>query len=582
MERLLKAGFRVPQFVIVERVEDVVFEADSYAVRSNASSEDLSGSSMAGQFLTLLDLPAADLRWAISEVMARGSESVIVQEFIEPEYAGILFTRSPLGGREMVIEYHRGIGEEVVSGKVLPLREEFYFEEKREFGLPFLAELREAGRRIEQLFGFPQDIEWCFAKGELYFLQARAITSLSTEQFEAMKFLERELPKDQDFFYKKTAICEVAPRPCRETLDLLQAIYREGGPVDSVYERHGMKYEERDFLRVVGGELFVDMEEEARTLYPAYGYLNRRYEFKLMHFGGFWRSLVNGWRLGRISLHEYEDLRAKVKRGLGRKLDQGLGLEARREFFLEEYRVIFEVNLLAELAFRRLSKLLSREKVAVAEILAGNFEREFEGVMHFEAKGLKGNGLDLADLSEFVMVDSRHELSEGVKDWYANLSEHKRHRLIPYCVQAQRFVALRENARWLTVRLVNYLREVMEVSAVAGGMSLPAVLRGRFVEEERKVMLVSPGEAIGVLHEEAEISKGDILYVSDLRPDLTKYFGVVNGIVAENGGMLSHLAIMAREAGLAVLVGVGRRELEEMGVRVGDKVQVRSDKLEIK
>ncbi len=204
----------------------------------------------------------------------------------------------------------------------------------------------------------------------------------------------------------------------KKGLELLSAIYREGGPVNSVYRRYGLSYRAK----------------------------------------GFWSRLWNRLRLGRISLHHYEDLRAKVKRGLAMRLDSNLGFAARREIFMNEYAVIFEVNLLANLAVARLAKLLRREKVAVAEILAGSFETEFEGVLHFEGAGLKGNGLDLDDFSDFVMREMRHELTEGAREWYLGLSEKERHNLIPYCLQAQRLWALRESARWLTVRLVNYLR----------------------------------------------------------------------------------------------------------------------------
>jgi len=51
----------------------------------------------------------------------------------------------------------------------------------------------------------------------------------------------------------------------------------------------------------------------------------------------------------------------------------------------------------------------------------------------------------------------------------------------------------------------------------------------------------------------------------------------VAGIVAENGGMLSHLAIMAREFGVPVLVGVGREE-----VKFGERVEITSEKLKVK
>jgi pyruvate,water dikinase len=38
--------------------------------------------------------------------------------------------------------------------------------------------LGETGLRIEAVFGFPQDIEWAYEKGELFILQSRNIRTL--------------------------------------------------------------------------------------------------------------------------------------------------------------------------------------------------------------------------------------------------------------------------------------------------------------------------------------------------------------------------------------------------------------------
>jgi phosphohistidine swiveling domain-containing protein len=62
-----------------------------------------------------------------------------------------------------------------------------------------------------------------------------------------------------------------------------------------------------------------------------------------------------------------------------------------------------------------------------------------------------------------------------------------------------------------------------------------------------------------------------ILYTSLLSPDLTKYFDRIVGIVSESGGLLSHLAIVAREHHLPVVVNV---TIREKGFTIGDEVSV--------
>ena len=52
--------------------------------------------------------------------------------------------------------------------------------------------------------------------------------------------------------------------------------------------------------------------------------------------------------------------------------------------------------------------------------------------------------------------------------------------------------------------------------------------------------------------------QGSVLVTTTLTPGLGPLLSRLNGIVAETGSVLSHLAILAREAGVATVVGYGR------------------------
>lgn len=110
------------------------------AVRSSAVGEDSRDASFAGTHVTVLGLlggqavvdavrqvhaSAADPgalayrdRLAVAGVIRMG---VVVQEMVDADVAGVLFTRNPLtGADELVIEASWGLGEAVVSGLVTP------------------------------------------------------------------------------------------------------------------------------------------------------------------------------------------------------------------------------------------------------------------------------------------------------------------------------------------------------------------------------------------------------------------------------------------------------------------------------
>lgn len=110
------------------------------AVRSSAIGEDSQDASFAGAHLTLLGLVGGDAvvdavrrvhasavepaALAYRDLLAVDGEirmGVVVQEMVDADVAGVLFTRNPVtGADELVIEASWGLGEAVVAGLVTP------------------------------------------------------------------------------------------------------------------------------------------------------------------------------------------------------------------------------------------------------------------------------------------------------------------------------------------------------------------------------------------------------------------------------------------------------------------------------
>lgn len=205
-----------------------------YAVRSSATAEDLPEASFAGQQDTFLNIHGVEalLRavhqcWvslftdrAILYRIRNGFShrdvqlSVVVQQMVEPDVSGILFTADPTTGRRHVaaIDASYGLGEALVSGmvsadqilvdkrlaqvidkkigdKLLAIRpspDGGTFQEANPDELQHSCalsdqqaiELATIGDQIEAHFGRPQDIEWAIADGAIHILQSRPITSL--------------------------------------------------------------------------------------------------------------------------------------------------------------------------------------------------------------------------------------------------------------------------------------------------------------------------------------------------------------------------------------------------------------------
>ena len=206
--KLLSYGFRVPDFFVIpadtnimsidfkNELEEKVKKIDSelFVVRSSGTQEDSDRRSFAGQYNTELNVKKKDLYEAILRVVASSHSAtvkeyaqhftaekadhiaVIVQKQINPEKAGVLFTRSPFSNNEIVVEEVDGLGEALVSGKVTP-RHKTFSKNKYFFDFEYEKELLDAAIKLERLEGKPLDVEWAY-DGNLYFLQMRPITTI--------------------------------------------------------------------------------------------------------------------------------------------------------------------------------------------------------------------------------------------------------------------------------------------------------------------------------------------------------------------------------------------------------------------
>jgi rifampicin phosphotransferase len=207
-------------------------EKNTFAVRSSATAEDLPTASFAGQQDTYLNIigKQAILKhiskcWAslftdraVVYRMQNGFDqrnvhlSVVVQKMVFPQAAGILFTADPVTSNRKVlsIDASFGLGEALVSGlinaDVYKVRngrlidkkiatkklavyglndggtkiQEIEYERQNRQALSDeqILQLEQLGRKIEEHFGHPQDIEWCLVDDRFYIVQSRPITTL--------------------------------------------------------------------------------------------------------------------------------------------------------------------------------------------------------------------------------------------------------------------------------------------------------------------------------------------------------------------------------------------------------------------
>jgi pyruvate, water dikinase len=224
-------------------------EAEYVAVRSSATAEDLPEASFAGQQETYLNIKGEDAVvlavqncWA-SLFTARAvyyrkkngfstaqvGLSAVIQKMVQSDVSGVMFTVDPNGNMDhILIEAGLGLGETVVSGSITPddyivdsksfkiLDKKINYQEwmlakqgkenvridlgrargtKQKLPDDFVIKLAKIGKQIETHYAKPMDIEWALEGKEMYIVQARPITAISSAAKEGVQTTDAPIIK---------------------------------------------------------------------------------------------------------------------------------------------------------------------------------------------------------------------------------------------------------------------------------------------------------------------------------------------------------------------------------------------------
>jgi phosphohistidine swiveling domain-containing protein len=268
------------------------------AVRSSAVDEDGAGHSFAGIHETKLNVTREGVADAIRVCRASVTSAqavayrkaqglptedvptgVLVQEMVQSVVAGVAFTINPLTGArdELVISASWGLGEALVSGQVEP--DEFRVRKsdgtllssgtgskryrvvsedgasrlvetlEEERAKPSLddAQLRELTSlllRIEEHYGSPQDVEWCYDGHRFWIVQSRPVTTklpeASRADIEWTRANVREVLPDLTSPQVLAAVCDIINRAERKYYGRLLAPEALLGPI--IKEFYGRPY----------------------------------------------------------------------------------------------------------------------------------------------------------------------------------------------------------------------------------------------------------------------------------------------------------------------------------------------------
>ncbi|HEX2275329.1 MAG TPA: PEP/pyruvate-binding domain-containing protein [Acidimicrobiales bacterium] len=574
----------------------------SVVVRSSSTVEDDQSSSMAGVFTSGVDVRGwDDFRSAVDTVLAsskvvpidgsggtQAPMAVLVQPFLHASVGGVLFAVDPVTGRHdrMVVAAIDDGPAALVSGDVNGVRSVMsrhgrLLEASGDGAETLLGRhrrhlLASLARHAASVFGGPQDVEWAFDdEGRLWLLQSRPITAVA--------------PAAKGPLLGPGPVAETFPEPLSVLEEELWLVPLRTALVEALRlagTASRRQLSRSSVVTTVGGRVAADLALLAPDA-ERRGFLGRLDPRPPV------RRLIAAWRVGRLraalpslagDLVARADAELLAVPPLGRLTDRQLVqlLESTRQRLvalgghevLMGWLVATDTTSVtaASMGLRALSagraegwsddEILARRPTVLA-LVPPRVGPPAPLPPAPPTTPSVGDADPMATLREALRLRARWVQELAARAAWELAGRLERRGVLPD----------RESARWLTLA---ELGDVVSGGALPEGIAdrrpasvappLPA--RFRLASDGSPVAVIPSrregggtgaggGRGMGPVHDGVgPPPPGSVLVVRTLDPDLAPLLPRLAGLVAETGSVLSHLAILAREYGVATAVGI--------------------------
>ena len=568
----------------LKKIIDINFKDKYVAVRSSAPGEDSRETSFAGLHESYLNITGTEeiikhikLVWAslwsdgallyrkeLGLDIRKSSMAVIVQEIIEGEKSGVIFSVNPSNPSEAVIESVYGLNQGLVDGTVEPHR--WFLDRKK--GLIFSYKSTSSSKYIissekgvmlselpaekinvpplqneevievfhlsmacEKIFSSPQDVEWTFRGKNLYALQSRPVTAVAVHtddkrpwymslkrSFEHLKILrkrvEEELLPEMDRVAEELSLTDIqnmSDRELEEEIEKRKNIYKKWKDVywnEFIPLAHGMR---------LFGQFYND------TVKPG-----DPYEFMDLLSGEALIALERNKYLQEISCLITEDVYKEY-------LSSGILPENITEV-LNNY-----MNRFGQLSGNELN--LSQEKEGLLKLLFQLYKNPVK-----KNKRKKDENFFLS----FFEGEKKHYAMELLELGRASyrLRDNDNIYLGRIKVQLQKAVS--------EYKFRGFLYEEDSSKVNHSDFEREKSLKARQIQGQPAGQGIATGTARVIVKQSQlfEFKQGEILVCDAVQPDMTFIVPLASAIIERRGGMLIHGAIIAREYGLPCITGV--------------------------
>jgi pyruvate,water dikinase len=571
------------------------------AIRSSSLAEDSAQASFAGIHESFINIKDEDeilkhirLVWAslwsdaalayrkeLDLDITESAMSVIVQEMVCGEKSGVAFGVNPQDTQQAVIECVYGLNKGLVDGDIEPdqwilnrqtgsILSERIVEHSRyvvssKDGVSFTSQTPEdlyaptlgaddvkqvfvTLKKLEDIFGMPQDMEWTYYQGNLYVLQSRPITTVKNDSkndrrsfdlslrrsFESLKALGSRIENDLI-----PQLVAQADELKEKTLDILSDVdlARELEYRKNVFEKWKHVYWE-DFIPFAHGvRLFGEVYND--KIAP-----DDPYEFV---------DLLTGAGMKSIERNDFLEQLATTQRNTGGEslTEDRDALLSNLGVMLSEYDTPEKKRTLLSSFLQRLSDTVkahdSKPKKDV-ELLKRQFIQSFDTTEQPFAHDL----FNLAQKSYQLRDDDNIYLGR-IEEQLNRAMFESRKRLGSQCEDNNACTNYEELIR--AMKDPDYVPHAAVLKQESG--SGPAI-KARQLKGQPAGKGIGRGKARVVknVSDLFAIQEGEVLVCDAIDPNMTFVIPLVAAIVERRGGMLIHGAIIAREYGLPCVTGI--------------------------
>ncbi len=577
-------------------------------VRSSAPGEDSSNTSFAGLHESYVNVKGVDpiikhirLVWAslwsdaaflyreeLGLDIEHSSMAVMVQELVEGDVSGIIFSSSPDNTEQMAIEAVHGLNKGLVDGDVEPDRwivdrgsghivqhtspsSRELVTRSRDTGtilektgveiansIPldddYVHRLYEIAMALEKRFGMPQDIEWTRKGEDIFVLQSRPITTTGDKK--KLWYLSLRRTMDNLGELRKRVENELIPEMIKDetvlkaidindmnNAELAEEIMRR----DELHEKWKQRYIDEFIPFAHGMRMFGQVYND--VIRPS-----NPYEFMDLLSGSGLLSVSRNHELNRLAgmLRNDATLMEKARNNIIED-DFGEGVEG----FFDEFGHSGYFKGREDL-LRLIIELASNpEKEMPSKADDGKLEKRFISAFSESNRKCAKELLDTGRTSYRLRDDDNIYLGR---------------------IEEQYLSSLKEAKSRIAARSVNNGNDAMDydiekdelLKALNDGSYIP--VKKMRVEEEsldekehkRQIQGQPAGEGfvsgiarvINRNQELFDVRFGEILICDSIDPNMTFVMPLVSGIVERRGGMLIHGAIIAREYGIPCVTGI--------------------------